>query len=109
LTLVDDTRREALNRAKQEPFVIYMMAVQSDIAMRRAGFDPALSGQLMGLWRAEDYHGAAQLMPDELLDAFILCGTRDVVAARAEDYQRAGMTLPVLQPVLQEEGQVGAV
>jgi len=109
LTLVDDTRREALNRAKREPFVIYMMAVQSDIAMRRAGFDPALTGRLMGLWRAEDYHGAAQLMPDELLDAFMLCGTREEVASRAEDYRRAGMTLPVMQPVLQDESQVSAV
>jgi 1,4-dihydroxy-2-naphthoate octaprenyltransferase len=109
LTLVDDTRREALNRAKREPFVIYMMAVQSDIPMRRAGFDPELSGRLMGLWRAEDYHGAAQLMPDELLDAFMLCGTREEVAAGAGEYHRAGMTLPVLQPVLQHESQVGAV
>jgi 1,4-dihydroxy-2-naphthoate octaprenyltransferase len=109
LTLVDDTRREALNRAKREPFVIYMMAVQSDLAMRRAGFDPELTGRIMALWRAEDYHGAAQLMPDELLDAFMLCGTREEVAARATDYQRAGMNLPLLQPVVQEESQVAAV
>src|SRR6185369_12378914 len=31
LSLVDKTRREALNRAKREPFVIYMMSVLSDI------------------------------------------------------------------------------
>jgi 1,4-dihydroxy-2-naphthoate polyprenyltransferase len=109
LTLVDDTRREALNRAKREPFVIYMMAVQSAVAMRRAGFDPSLAGRLMGLWRAEDYHGAGQLIPDDLLDAFMLCGTRDEVAAGANDYREAGMDLPILQPVLQEEDQVAAV
>src|SRR5256885_3965441 len=30
LTLVDKSRREALNRAKREPFVIYMMSVRSE-------------------------------------------------------------------------------
>src|SRR6187200_624781 len=42
LSLVDATRREALNRAKREPFVIYMMSVLSDISLRRAGFDTEL-------------------------------------------------------------------
>src|SRR6266498_4018114 len=46
LTLVDRSRREALNRAKREPFVIYMMSVQSDLAMRRAGLDPELKDRL---------------------------------------------------------------
>ena len=39
LSLVDKTRREAFNRAKREPFVIYMMSVLSDVSLRRAGFD----------------------------------------------------------------------
>ena len=38
LTLVDKTRREALNRAKREPFVIYMMSILSDVTLKRAGF-----------------------------------------------------------------------
>ncbi len=109
LTLVDETRRAALNRAKREPFVIYMMGVQSDIAMRRAGLDPELRDRVAAAWRAEDYHGAAQLIPDELLDAFMLCGSREEVAERAEAYRLAGMHTPVLQPVLQEEEHVDAV
>ena len=36
LTLVDSSRREALNRAKREPFVIYMMSVQTDLANQEA-------------------------------------------------------------------------
>jgi 1,4-dihydroxy-2-naphthoate octaprenyltransferase len=109
LTLVDRSRREALNRAKREPFVIYMMSVQSDLAMRRAGLDPQLKDRVAAAWRAEDYHQAANLIPDELLDAFMLCGTREEVAAGAAAYRQAGMDLPLLQPVLQNEDQVREV
>ena len=109
LTLVDRSRREALNRAKREPFVIYMMSVQSDLAMRRAGLEPELKDRVAEAWRAEDYHRAANLIPDELLDAFMLCGTREEVAEGAAAYQRAGMNLPLLQPVLQNEDQIREV
>jgi 1,4-dihydroxy-2-naphthoate octaprenyltransferase len=109
LCLFDSSRQEALNRAKREPFVIYMMSVLSDISMKRAGFDPALRTQIATAWRAEDYHRAGELIPDELLDAFILCGTVDQVAARASDYHDAGMDVPLLQPILQEEAQINAV
>jgi 1,4-dihydroxy-2-naphthoate octaprenyltransferase len=110
LCLIDSSRREALNRAKREPFVIYMISVLSDISLKRAGFDPQLRSQIAAAWRAEDYHRAGELIPDELLDAFILCGTVDEVASRARAYhEEAGMDVPLLQPVLQEEAQVKAV
>jgi 1,4-dihydroxy-2-naphthoate polyprenyltransferase len=109
LTLIDQSRRAALNRAKREPFVIYMMSVLSDVSLKRAGFDPALRDQIAAAWRAEDYHRAASLIPDELLDAFMLCGTVEEVAAGAERYHHAGMDVPVLQPVVQEEAQVAQV
>src|SRR5437764_9483350 len=110
LCLFDSSRQEALNRAKREPFVIYMISVLSDISLKRAGFDPQLRTQIATAWRAEDYHRAGELIPDELLDAFILCGTVDEVAARANAYHDdAGMDVPLLQPILQEEAQVNAV
>ena len=105
LTLVDKTRREALNRAKREPFVIYMMSILSDVTIRRAGFETAMRDAVAAKWRAEDYHGAGQLIPDDLLDAFILCGTVDEVAARAHEYHQAGMNVPLLQPIVQDEDQ----
>ena len=76
LSLVDKTRREALNRAKREPFVIYMMSVLGDVSLRRAGFEAELRDRISAAWRAEDYTTAGNLIPDELLDAFMLCGTR---------------------------------
>lgn len=109
LTLIDDTRREALNRAKREPFVIYMMSVLSNTALKRAGFEVELRDRIRETWRAEEYHQAAQLIPDELLDAFILCGTREDVAAGAERYVDAGLDLPILQPVVQDTDQVEAI
>ncbi len=107
LSLVDGTRREALNRAKREPFVIYMMSVLSDISLNRAGFDRELRDAITTAWRAEDYTTAGNLIPDELLDAFMLCGTREDVAEKAMAFHLAtGLDLPLLQPVLQEERQI---
>ena len=107
--LVDRSRAEARNRAKRDPFVIYMISILSDISLRRAGFPAELRDTVNRLWRAEDYHGAAQAIPDELLDAYILVGTADDVAERALEYNRAGMDVPLLQPIVQEEDQVRAV
>ena len=110
LTLVDDTRREALNRAKREPFVIYMMSVLGDVSLRRAGFSTDLRDRIAAAWRAEEFHEAGKLIPDELLDAFLLCGTREDVAAGARRFpDEAGLDLPLLQPVVQEEAQVAAI
>ncbi len=107
LSLVDSTRREALNRAKREPFVIYMMSVLGDVSLKRAGFEPELRDRIAAAWRAEDFHGAGALIPDELLDAYMLCGTREDVAAKAMAFHReAGLGLPLLQPVLQEDRQI---
>src|SRR5437763_13397366 len=109
LTFVDETRRDALNRAKRDPFVIYMMSILSDVTLKRAGFDPEMRDRISAKWRAEDYTGAGALIADELLDAYILCGTRREVAERAHAYHEAGMDLPLLQPVVQEEAQIPAI
>ena len=107
LSLVDKTRSEALNRAKREPFVIYMMSILGDVSMHRAGFDLDLRDRIATAWRAEDFHEAGKLIPDELLDAFMLCGTREDVAARAMDFHsETGLDLPLLQPVVQDETQI---
>jgi 1,4-dihydroxy-2-naphthoate octaprenyltransferase len=106
LSYISDSRRDALNRAKREPFVIYMISILSDVSMSRAGFPTELRDEVNRLWRAEDYHRAAQAIPDELLEAFVLAGSRRDVAARAQEFHRAGMTVPLLQPVVQDEEQV---
>jgi 1,4-dihydroxy-2-naphthoate octaprenyltransferase len=105
LSLTGSSRREALNRAKREPFVIYMMSIQSEFALTQAGFDPAIRQPLSAAWREERYHDAAEMIPDEMIDAFLLCGTPQEVAAKAWEFHEAGMDIPVLQPVVQENEQ----
>ena len=109
LSVVGPSRREALNRAKREPFVIYMMSVLSDLSLDRAELPHQLRDDVAAAWRAEEYHRAAGLLPDELLDAFILCGNVDDIAARAWDFHQAGLDRPLLQPVVQEDDQVAGV
>jgi 1,4-dihydroxy-2-naphthoate octaprenyltransferase len=109
LALVGDTRRDALNRAKREPFVIYMMSVLSNVSLKRAGFPPELRDEISAAWRAEEYTRAGELIPDELLDAFLACGTQDDVAQKVLDYHEAGMDVPFIQPILQEDDQVRKV
>jgi 1,4-dihydroxy-2-naphthoate octaprenyltransferase len=110
LTLVDKSRREALNRAKREPFVIYMMSILGSVSLQRAGFEPELRDRIAAAWRADDFHEAGKLVPDDLLDAFMLCGTREDVAEKALAFhQKAGLDMPLLQPVLQEDRQVREV
>ena len=84
-----------------------MMSVLGDVSLKRAGFEPELRDRIAAAWRAEDYHGAGALIPDELLDAYMLCGTREDVAAKALAFHtEAGLGLPLLQPVLQEDRQI---
>jgi 1,4-dihydroxy-2-naphthoate octaprenyltransferase len=109
LALVGDTRREALNRAKREPFIIYMVSVLSNLSLQRAGFPPELRDEISAAWRAEDYTRAGSLIPDELLDAFLACGTREEVAQKVLEYHEAGMDVPFIQPILQEDDQVEQV
>jgi 1,4-dihydroxy-2-naphthoate octaprenyltransferase len=106
LTHVDKSRRDALNRAKREPFVIYMMSVLSKFALDQVGFGTELRDRIAAAWREEEYHKAANMIPDEMLDAFMLVGTAEEVAEGATRFNEAGMDTPILQPILQEEEQV---
>src|ERR1019366_2542392 len=84
-----------------------MMSILGDVSLKRAGFEPELRDRIAAAWRAEDYHGAGALIPDELLDPYMLCGPREDVAAKAMAFHvEAGLGLPLLQPVLQEDHQI---
>ena len=87
-----------------------MMSILGDVSLKRAGFEAELRDRIAAAWRAEEFHEAGKLIPDDLLDAFMLCGTREDVAAGAQRFHdEAGLDLPLLQPVVQETEQVEAI
>lgn len=107
--LFGESRRDALNRAKREPFVIYMLSINTDVALRRAGLDTEIRDAIGEAWRAEEYHRAAEMIPDEMVDGFFLCGTVDDVVARVWEFHEAGMEVPLLQPIVQDEDQIAGI
>ena len=75
-----------------------MMSVLGDVSLERAGFEPELRDRIAAAWRAEDFHDAGALIPDELLDAFMLCGTREDVAAGAMAFHAEAGPGPAAPP-----------
>jgi len=71
LTFIDETRRDALNRAKRDPFVIYMMSILSDVTLRRAGFEPDVAlegGEMDGVLRFAAAGLGVAVVPSLVID-----------------------------------------
>lgn len=104
--LVGNGRRDAAQRARRIPFVIYMMTVQSDESYRHAGFDTDLRDRIAQAWWSKNLELAGRLVPTELLEQHLLLGTLDEVSAGIARYREAGVRVPILQPALQDDEQV---
>ncbi len=106
LTLVRSSEQEARGVARKDPFVNYMLSVQEDYLYEESGINPEKKKPI-----AENYfkgrlvESSAQIT-DEMLAAFTLCGTREQVRARIEDYRKSGLNLPILQPISMQPSDV---
>lgn len=109
LTLVDETKEIALERAKKDPFVSYMLSVQDDYLYEGTGIDPALKKPIAENYFKGNLSQASTHIKDEMLEAFTLIGTTDQVSERITDFQKAGLTLPILQPISMKPKDVRAV
>ena len=50
-------------------------------------------------WKKGDVQGAKRLIPDEAIEALTVVGSRDHAIDRLEEYQKAGVTLPIAMPI----------
>ena len=99
LTIVAESKQVALEKARRDPFVAYMLSVQDDYLYEGTGIDPKLKKPIAENYFKGNLPGAFEAIKDEMLESFTLLGTPDQVAARVREYTASGLKLPILQPI----------
>jgi len=99
LCAVDRNPAAAREAMRRDPFVAYQFAVIDEAVLRESGVDPESKRRIAGpFWRG-DLDGARGQIGDALLDTFTLAGSPDEILDRLSAYARAGVRLPILQPI----------
>ena len=109
LTLVSHSKQEALAKARKDPFVAYMLSVQDDYLYEGTGINPALKKPIAENYFRGNLPGAFESIKDEMLESFTLSGTADQVSDRILEYRKAGLNLPILQPISMNSEDISAV
>ena len=99
LTLVEKSGDEALERARKDPFVVYMLSVQDDYLYEGTGIDPEKKKPIASNYFKGNLAEASKHVTDEMLESFTLVGTSDHICDRVRDFRRSGLNLPILQPM----------
>ena len=109
LCLVDDSKEVAVERARKDPFVIYMMSVQDDYLYEGTGIDPLDKKLISENYFKGNLAEASSHITREMIEAFTLVGTKRDVSNRVLEYNRVGVELPILQPISMKSEDVKAV
>jgi alkanesulfonate monooxygenase SsuD/methylene tetrahydromethanopterin reductase-like flavin-dependent oxidoreductase (luciferase family) len=109
LTAVSSSRELAIQIARKDPFVCYMLSVQDDYLYEESGIDPALKRPIAENYFKGNVSEAQAHITEEMLSTFALAGTADDVCDRVKEYVGAGLKLPILQPISSRDGDVKAV
>lgn len=99
LTLIGETDRSAFDVARKDPFVNYMLSVQDDYLYEETGISPEMKKPIAENYFKGRLDESSKHVTNEMLDAFTLCGTVDQIGDKIEQYVRAGLDLPILQPI----------
>jgi 5,10-methylenetetrahydromethanopterin reductase len=109
LCLVDKTKDVAVERAKKDPFVVYMLSVQDDYLYEGTGIDPVKKKPIAENFFKGDLPEASTHISREMIEAFTLVGTSEDVTRRVLEYQKAGLNLPILQAISLKQDDVRSV
>jgi len=101
--LSDDDPEAAVMTGKS--LVAYYLGTEPHI-MEASGADPELVERVQEIvgWPATeaDYQRAAHLIPDDLVNNLMAVGTADQCRAKVADYIEAGITCPILYPIMDD-------
>ncbi len=106
-SLSDDDPAEALMTGKS--LVAYYLGTEPHI-MEASGADPELVARVQEIvgWPATeaDYRRAAHLIPDDLVRSLMAVGTAQQCRDKVAEYIDAGVTCPILYPMMNDIGSV---
>jgi 5,10-methylenetetrahydromethanopterin reductase len=106
-SLSDDDPAAAMFEAKK--LVAYYLATEPHI-MQASGVPEELVAQVQAVmgWPATeaDYAAAAQVIPDDVPRLLMAVGTSDECVAKVQEYIDAGVTCPILYPMMDDIGRV---
>ena len=102
-SLSDDDPQEAIMTGKS--LVAYYLGTEPHI-MAASGADPELIERVQQIvgWPATeaDYRKAAHLIPDDLVRSVMAVGTSDQCREKVAEYIEAGVTCPILYPMMDD-------
>ena len=102
-SLSDEDPNEAIRTGKS--LIAYYLGTEPHI-MKASGADPDLIERVKEVvgWPATeaDYRKAADLIPDDLVKSLMAAGTSKQCRETVEEYVDAGVTCPILYPLMDD-------
>ena len=77
-----------------------------ELLLEKGGFDPSVLALLRSSADTDGEKSATRFVTDEMVDSFYLVGPLSRCKERIAEYRRAGVTLPLLLPRLEDYGTV---
>jgi 5,10-methylenetetrahydromethanopterin reductase len=99
LTQIAKTEEEALEIARKDPFVTYMMAVLDDRTLTESGFSLEDREKIALPYMKGKLEEASSKIRDEMLQSFTAVGDYDSVVEKLAEFRKAGVDLPLLLPI----------
>jgi 5,10-methylenetetrahydromethanopterin reductase len=109
LTFIGESMSAAMNVARKDPFVNYMLSVQDENLYEETGINPEFKKAIAENYFKGKLEESSKHITNEMLSAFTLCGTIEQVRSRIKEYRRSGLDLPILQPISMKAEDVNAV
>ncbi len=104
MTSVDPDPATALRAVRDYYFFLYQLAeVVKPETLIPYGVTEEKLRPMKEAWKKGNVAEARQLVPEEAIEALALVGSEEHARDRVEEYQKAGITLPILMPI----GNVG--
>ncbi|MBV9121703.1 MAG: LLM class flavin-dependent oxidoreductase [Chloroflexi bacterium] len=97
---IDEDPKQAREAARRDRFLLYLIPLrEQERNFRGVGLDMEARQQIGEALARDDVEGAAALVTDEILDAFVLCGSPHQVLDQLQPYLATGVSEPILQPL----------